>query len=81
MLRRYSFSEFEKQSICSAYNYKCNVCKTDLVERDFDIDHIIPIANGGKNSIENFYEARRMTNIQICIFDFVVGRLFKLHVC
>jgi 5-methylcytosine-specific restriction endonuclease McrA len=23
------------------------------VERDFDIDHIIPIANGGKNSIEN----------------------------
>lgn len=50
---RYSFSEFEKQSICSAYNYKCNVCGTDLVDREFDIDHKIPIANGGKNSIEN----------------------------
>jgi len=50
---RHSFSEFEKQSICSAYNYKCNDCKTELVERDFDIDHKIPIAKGGKNSIEN----------------------------
>ena len=50
---RYSFSEFEKQSICSAHNYKCSMCKVDLVERDFDIDHRIPIANGGKNSIEN----------------------------
>lgn len=50
---RYSFSEFEKQSICSAYNYKCNVCQCNLVEREFDIDHILPIANGGKNSIDN----------------------------
>lgn len=51
--KRYSFSEFEKQSICSAHNYKCAVCRTDLVEREFDIDHRIPIASGGKNSVEN----------------------------
>jgi len=51
--KRHSFSEFEKQSICSAYNYKCSDCRTDLVEREFDIDHKIPIASGGKNSIEN----------------------------
>lgn len=51
--KRYSFSEFEKQSICSACNYKCSNCNTDLVEREFDIDHKIPIANGGKNSVEN----------------------------
>lgn len=50
---RYSFSEFEKQSICSAHNYKCSMCKVDLVERQFQIDHRIPIANGGKNSVEN----------------------------
>jgi len=25
----------------------------DLVEREFDIDHIKPIANGGKNSVDN----------------------------
>jgi hypothetical protein len=50
---RYSFSEFEKQSICSANNYKCNDCGIDLVDRDFQIDHIVPISIGGKNSIEN----------------------------
>lgn len=50
---RKSFTEFEKQSICSSFDYKCNVCKTDLVEREFNIDHKIPIASGGKNSIEN----------------------------
>jgi hypothetical protein len=47
------FSEFEKQSIASANDYKCNVCRTDLVEREFQIDHIIPLAIGGKNSIDN----------------------------
>lgn len=47
------FSEFEKQSIASAHDYKCSNCKTNLVEREFDIDHKIPIAQGGKNSIEN----------------------------
>lgn len=50
---RKSFTEFEKQSICSYFDYKCNVCKTELVEREFNIDHKIPIASGGKNSIEN----------------------------
>lgn len=47
------FSEFEKQSIASAYDYKCNSCRINLVERDFQIDHKIPISQGGKNSIEN----------------------------
>lgn len=50
---RKSFSEFEKQSIASHFDYKCNICRTDLVERDFQIDHKIPISNGGKNSIDN----------------------------
>jgi len=47
------FSEFEKQSIASSYDYKCNICRSDLVEREFDIDHKLPIALGGKNSVEN----------------------------
>lgn len=51
--KRYSFSEFEKQSIASAYNYKCANCRIDLVEREFDCDHKVPISIGGKNSIEN----------------------------
>jgi len=51
--KRKLFTEFEKQSICSAYDYKCVTCRTDLVDREFDIDHKIPLASGGKNSIEN----------------------------
>ena len=51
--KRKLFTEFEKQSICSAYDYKCVNCRTDLVDREFDIDHEIPLASGGKNSLEN----------------------------
>ncbi len=51
--KRKLFTEFEKQSICSGHDYKCASCRTDLLDRDFDIDHKIPLASGGKNSIEN----------------------------
>lgn len=53
--KRKMFTEFEKQSICSNYDYKCNGnhCGVKLVDRSFDIDHIIPIASGGRNSIDN----------------------------
>lgn len=49
------FSEFEKQSIASSQDYKCKglYCGNDLVDREFDVDHITPIAKGGKNAIEN----------------------------
>lgn len=50
---RKRFTEFEKHSIASNQDYKCKHCKADLVEREFDIDHEIPLASGGKNSIEN----------------------------
>jgi hypothetical protein len=51
--KRHSFTEYEKNAICSTFDYKCAKCSIDLVERDYNIDHILPIANGGKNSIEN----------------------------
>jgi hypothetical protein len=51
--KRKNFSEFEKQSIASHFDYKCNICRTNLLERDYQIDHKLPIANGGKNSIDN----------------------------
>lgn len=50
---RYTFSEFEKMAIASSQDYKCKECESDLLERDFDIDHKIPIANGGFNSLYN----------------------------
>jgi hypothetical protein len=51
---RYSFTQMERNAISSYYDYKCNVCHIDLQDlRDIDIDHIIPLAFGGKNIIDN----------------------------
>jgi hypothetical protein len=51
--KRKLFSEFEKNSIASNNDYKCNNCRKTLVDREFECDHIIPLANGGKNTVEN----------------------------
>lgn len=51
---RYSFSEMERSAIASSQYYKCNVCEIELNDnREFDVDHITPIANGGKNTLDN----------------------------
>jgi len=51
---RYSFSEMERSAIASTQDYNCNICGIELNDnREFDIDHIIPIANGGKNTVDN----------------------------
>lgn len=51
---RYSFSEMERSAIASSQSYNCNICDIELNDnREFDIDHIIPIANAGKNTLDN----------------------------
>lgn len=51
---RYSFSEMERSAIASSQSYNCNICEVELNDnREFDVDHIIPIANGGKNTVDN----------------------------
>ena len=50
---RYGFTEYEKFSIASFHNYTCSDCKINLEDREFDIDHIVPLANGGKNTVDN----------------------------
>lgn len=51
---RYSFTEIERSAIASTQDYFCNVCEIELNDnREFDVDHIIPIANGGTNRPEN----------------------------
>lgn len=51
--KRYSFSEFEKTAIASSQDYKCNICEKQLEEREYDIDHKIPLANKGTNAVFN----------------------------
>ena len=51
---RYSFSEMERSAIASSQSYNCNICEIELNDnREFDVDHIIPIANGGRNTVDN----------------------------
>jgi 5-methylcytosine-specific restriction endonuclease McrA len=50
---RYSFSEFEKNAIASSQDFKCKICELEVNDREFDIDHKIPIANNGRNTIDN----------------------------
>lgn len=51
---RYSFTEVERMGVASLQNFKCNICNCDLdTSRDFDVDHAIPLANGGRNTLDN----------------------------
>jgi len=67
--KRKTFTEFEKQSIASANDYKCNDCRCNLVEREFDIDHKIPISKGGKNSVENLQPLCKSCHKKKTYFD------------
>ncbi|WP_316743739.1 AAA family ATPase [Pedobacter antarcticus] len=51
---RYSFSEYEKNAICSHHDYMCADCGSEYDDiRKFDIDHKKPLADGGNNTIMN----------------------------
>lgn len=51
---RYHFSEYERNAICSSFNYKCANCSVDIDDiRLFEIDHKRPLAVGGLNTMEN----------------------------
>lgn len=51
---RYSFNQMERNAISSSQSYKCNICEIELDDqREYDIDHIKPLANGGTNTLDN----------------------------
>lgn len=49
--RRHRFTRRQRQFLASRQNYKCNHCGIDLGRGliDCDIDHIIPLSQGGKD--------------------------------
>ena len=67
--KRKMFSEFEKQSIASMQDYKCKKCNTNLDDREFDIDHEVPISMGGQNKIENLQALCKPCHKKKCIFE------------
>jgi hypothetical protein len=50
-INRHKFSKTTRKSIVDTQENKCNVCKSELDK--FEIDHIIPLALGGVDEIDN----------------------------
>ena len=42
-----------KISVLLNHNYKCNHCKDDLKDHQWECDHILPLWNGGRNEFVN----------------------------
>jgi len=44
---------FSKFNVSLRDEYRCQYCGTDLVNRDITMDHVVPVARGGKTIWEN----------------------------
>lgn len=44
---------FSKFNVSLRDEYQCQYCGTDLVNRDITMDHVVPVARGGKTIWEN----------------------------
>ena len=51
-MRSEKIKEFELKELFYN-NQKCEYCGVDLNEKDFQIDHKIPLSRNGKHSIDN----------------------------
>ncbi len=48
-----AMSRKHRWMVAYAQDYKCKVCKCKLHPKAFDIDHIVELCQGGKDTIEN----------------------------
>ena len=51
--KRHGFSKPQRIEIWKDKDHVCNKCLKVVKEKEFDIDHILPIAIGGTNNISN----------------------------
>jgi 5-methylcytosine-specific restriction endonuclease McrA len=50
---RIKFSNDQKEKICKAFKYACNICKCCIKTEAYEIDHIRALSNGGTNETNN----------------------------
>ena len=53
--KRDSLTKDERFELIQRQNYKCNLCLNPFGSSSFEIDHIIPLEQGGTNYLENLH--------------------------
>jgi hypothetical protein len=59
---RVRFSEAERLSVYDKYDWKCYFCKKRVTRKNSDLHHIVPLAAGGKDEINNLTPAHSTCN-------------------
>ena len=63
MTRHRAFSEGDRRIIYNRYKGRCAICGRFVPYDEFTIDHIIPLAKGGTNAMENLQCAHSWCNL------------------
>jgi 5-methylcytosine-specific restriction protein A len=66
-----------REAICKARNWLCHICElpVDPVHQRWELDHIIPLASGGKDDDDNLSPAHAKCHLTKTIDD--VGKIAK----
>jgi 5-methylcytosine-specific restriction protein A len=66
-----------REAICKARNWLCHICElpVDPVHQRWELDHIIPLASGGKDDDDNLAPAHAKCHLTKTIND--VGKIAK----
>ena len=61
-MKRKRLSQAERQSVYAKTNGRCAYCGCEITLSNFQIDHLSPVAHGGKCDLNNLYPACRSCN-------------------
>jgi hypothetical protein len=75
---RTSFTANQRLAILKRFNFKCNKCQCDITDNKFDIDHIIPLANGGTNKADNLQPLCKPCHGDKCSDEHESGEYIKI---
>ena len=57
-----TFTRGEWENLCASYNYSCLCCGKQEPEIELTVDHVVPLSQGGSNSLENLQPLCRSCN-------------------